>query len=509
MIAVKGSIRTSSKAKHGVALSVVAGVLNILVNIALFPLIVSTIGAAQYGIWLFILILGQFFFYSDLGIGSAIVYFASSARGGNRIFSFDQLISNGTAWATTILVPALPAFLVIAYHYADTHADGAGLNHEQVIALVVIGGVLVATMIIRPFESVLIGSGHLARNIANQVAGNALRTAGVVVFCLSDQGVVAIAAAEAAGLSLGPILAMIYVTRTRIAVVRIADMAIRNVVGLFRYSLKTFAVDVVSVGALSAGTIMVGLISGPAPAAYFALAMKVYNGAGQVITWATAPALPVFSQIWHADPARSKALVRDLLSTVATVSAVCILPIALSSPLWLPHWVGAEGVALGAGACTVIVLVALMSNAILEPAVLACDSFGRPGVAFLPQAVATGLFILLGIPLTQHYGIVGTAVSLAVALWVVQPVWLVILSRTLKMSFRSEILTCYRTPALVLLAGGTLAACADILDVFELGINEAVFTPVGFVLGAAVAVGATSVGRDSIHGSRRLLEMPM
>jgi drug/metabolite transporter (DMT)-like permease len=123
--------------------------------------------------------------------------------------------------------------------------------------------------------------------------------------------------------------------------------------------------------------------------------------------------------------------------------------------------------------------------------------------------VATGLFVLLGIPLTHHYGIVGTAVSLAVALWVVQPVWLVILSRTLKMSLRSDILTCYRTPALVLLVGGTLAACADILDVFELGINEAVFTPVGFVLGAAVVVGATSVGRDALHGSRRLLEMPM
>jgi O-antigen/teichoic acid export membrane protein len=509
MIAVKGSVRKTSKAKHGVAFSVVAGVLNILVNIALFPLIVSTIGAAQYGIWLFILVLGQFFFYSDLGVGSAIVYFASSARGGNRVFSFSQLISNGTAWATAILVPALPVFVLIAYHYADTHAASAGLDHGQVVGLVVIGGLLVSTMIIRPYESLLIGSGHLARNITNQVAGNVLRTVLVISLCLFDQSVVAIAAAEAAGLSLGPVLATIYVTRNRIATVRISAMAIRNVLGLFRYSLKTFAVDIVSVGALSAGTIMVGLISGPAPAAYFALAMKVYNGAGQVITWATAPALPVFSQIWHADPSKSKALVRDLLRSVATVSSVCILPLALSSPIWLPPWVGPEGIALGAGACTVIVLVALMSNAILEPAVLACDSFGRPGVAFLPQAVATGLFVLLGIPLTRQYGIVGTAVSLAVALWVVQPFWLVILSRTLQMSFRSDILTCYRTSALVLLAGGTLAACADIVDVFELGINEAWFTPIGFVLGAVAVVLATSVGRDAIHGSRRLLEMPV
>ena len=58
----------------------------------------------------------------------------------------------------------------------------------------------------------------------------------------------------------------------------------------------------------------------------------------------------------------------------------------------------------------VIVLVALLSNAILEPAVLACDSFGRPGVAFAPQAVSLALFILMGIPLTHSYGIVGTAV---------------------------------------------------------------------------------------------------
>jgi O-antigen/teichoic acid export membrane protein len=174
----------------------------------------------------------------------------------------------------------------------------------------------------------------------------------------------------------------------------------------------------------------------------------------------------------------------------------------------MPHWVGEQGMALGAGACTVLVLVALLSNAILEPTALVCDSFGRPGVAFAPQAVSLGLFILLGIPLTHSYGIVGTAASLAVALWVAQPALLVILSRTLQMSLRRDILACYRTPLLALLIGGAFAACAEAV-VVETRVNEAWFTAVGFLLGAATVMLTMPAGREVIQGSRRLLEMPM
>jgi hypothetical protein len=118
------------------------------------------------------------------------------------------------------------------------------------------------------------------------------------------------------------------------------------------------------------------------------------------------------------------------------------------------------------------------------------------------------LFIALSIPLTQSYGIVGTATSLAVALWIAQPTMLVILSRTLQMSLRSDILTCYRTPALALLVGGAFAACAEAV-VVESPINEGWFTPIGFLVGAAAVMLTMPAGREVIQGSRRLLEMPM
>jgi O-antigen/teichoic acid export membrane protein len=502
------NVRSQARAKHGVALSITAGVLNVLVNIALFPLIISTLGAAEYGIWLFIVAISQYFFYSDLGIGSAIIYYASRARGGNEVFSFDQLISNGVAWASTILFIALPLFLVIAYQYAHFHGSASGLTHGQIFGVILVGGLLLTSIVVRPYESVLIGSGHLALNIANQIAGNALRTILVVTLCLTNANLTAIAAAEAAGLCLGPVLATIYVVRKGIARLHISDVSISNVRGLFRYSLKTFSVDVVSVGALYAGTIMVGLIKGPAPAAYFALAMKVFNGAGQVITWATAPALPVLSQIWHTDPATSRALVRDLLKIVATVGFICIVPIALSSVIWIPHWVADDGLSLGTGACVVIVLVALTSNTILDPVVLACDSFGRPGVVFPAQLASAALFVIIGIPLTRSYGIVGTAAGLAVAMWIVQPLCLLILSRTLNMAFRSDVASCYRLPALVLLVGGALAACAEFVAMV-CGLNGGWFTPLGFLVGAVAAMLIMPVGREAIEGSRRLLELPM
>jgi O-antigen/teichoic acid export membrane protein len=500
--------RSQSSAKHGVALSITAGMLNILVNIALFPLIVSTIGAAQYGIWLVILTLAQFFFYSDLGIGAAIVYYASRARAGKPVFSFDQLISNGIAWVSTILFIALPVFLAVAYQYAHSHSSASGLSQGQVIGVVLIGGLLVASIAIRPFESVLVGSGRLALNIVNQIAGNLLRTILVVTLCLTDANLTAIAAAEAAGLGLGPTLATIYVLRKRIARVRIVDVAPSHVRALFRYSLKTFSVDVASVGTLYAGTIMTGLILGPAPAAYFALAMKVYKGAGQVITWAIAPALPVLTQIWHADPVRSKALIRDLLKVVPTIGFICIVPIALSSVVWLPHLVADGGLAPGVGTCVILVLVALLSNTILDPVVLACDSFGRPGVILPAQVFSAVLFVTTGVPLTSRYGIAGTAAALAIAMWIRQPYCLLMLSRTLNMSFRSDIAPCYLLPAIVALTGGSLAACAGFSAIGS-GLNGGWFAPLGFVVGSAAAILTMPIGREAIQGSRRLLELPM
>jgi O-antigen/teichoic acid export membrane protein len=491
-----------------VGLSVAAGALNIVANIALFPLVVSTIGAAQYGIWLFILALCLYFFYSDLGIGSAIVYFGSRSRAGDQNLTFDQLISNGVAWVSSILVIALPGFAIIAYQYAESHALASGLTHSQVIGVVAVGGLVVVSILIRPYESVLIGSGRLVLDRVNQIAGTAIRTILVVILCITDAGVTAIAAGEAAGLCLPPILAAIYVIRKGIARVRLGEISRSHLRGVFRYSLKSFAVDVVTVGALHAGTIMVGLIRGPAPAAYFALAMRVFNGAGQVITWGTMPVLPVFSQMWQTDRTLSRSLVRDLLTLVATIGCMCVVPIALSAVIWLPYWVADAGLALGVTACVIIVLVALLSTTILQPIVLTCNSFGRPGVIFPAQATSAVMFVIIGVPLTYYHGIAGTAVGLAIAMWIVQPFCLYILARTLNMRFWSEVASCYQLPSIVLVAGGTLAAFGEFVAI-ELGSTGGWFTPVGFLAGASAALLLLPVGRQAVHAGRRLLELPM
>jgi O-antigen/teichoic acid export membrane protein len=501
------TLKDQSSAKHGVALSITAGGLNILASIALFPLVVSTIGAAQYGIWLVLLALCSYFFYSDLGIGSAIVYFASSARGGNQNFSLDQLISNGIAWVSTILVVVLPGFLFIAFQYAQSHAAASGLTHRQVLGVVIVGGVLVTSILFRPYESVLIGTGHLVLDRMNQIAGTVLRVVLVLTLCMTDASVTTIAAAEAAGLCLPPVLAAVYIARKRIARVRFSHIARSSLRRMFGYSIKSFSVDMIGVAMLQAATVMVGIIKGPAPAAYFALAMRVFNGAGQVINWATAPVRPTFSQISHADPTTSKGLVRDLLTVVATIGIICVVPIALSSVIWIRYWIADDGLAFGIGACVVISLVGVMSTTILVPVVLTCDSFGRPGVAFPAVLFSAALFVLLGIPLTTRYGIVGTAISLAIALWVVQPWCLVILSRTLGMAFRSDVASCYRLPVLVLLAGGALAALTEFVAAM-VGLNGGWVAWLGFLVGTA-AVLILPVSREAFEASRRLLELPM
>ena len=492
--------------KHSVALSVLAGLLNIGANIALFPVVVSQIGADQYGIWLFMLALAAYFFYTDIGIGTAIVYFASGARDGKGKFSNDALISNGLAWVCCMIPIVVPVFFVLGYGYARTHGATTGLSVSEELTVALIGCGLVASIALRPYESVLIGSGYMLRDRINQIIGTGLRV--VIILGLLPFGLtlVQVAAAEALGLGIPPLLALIYVRQTKMARFRRSEISRANLRGMFSYSLKSFMVDSVQVATMQAGTLIVGIVGGPASAAYFATATRVYNGAGQVLNWATAPVRPVFSRLSHLDRTTAVVLIKDLLAVVGTVGSVVVIPLALSSVIWVPLWVPDDGVHLGMVACTILMLVALLSRAVQLPVILSGDSFGRPGIAF--PAVLTSAIIVIGsaIPLTMHFGITGAATAVAIGLWAVQP-WCVNALRKSLEPDAPNLLESYKIP-LIVTAAGLVGAGAAALLATVLGLHPGWFTWSGFVIGAGAAL-VSPPGRLVFQHAKTLLNLPM
>ncbi|MDF0530654.1 hypothetical protein P0W64_13840 [Tsukamurella sp. 8F] len=503
MNTVTGGTRSGST-RRGVALSIFAGSLNIIANIAMFPVVVSQIGADDYGIWLFMLAVASYFFYTDIGIGTAIVYFGASARGGDRRFTSDALISNGLAWIGCIAPIAVPAFFTIAFAYAHTH--GTHLTTGTQVTVAVLGASVVASIVFRPFESVLIGSGHVVRDRMNQVVGTAIRVVTVLAMLPFGLTVTQVAAAEATGMILPPVLATAYVLRHRMARPRRSEITRANIRTLFSYSAKSFMVDALLVGTLQAGTVIVGLTRGPASAAYFAMAMRVFNGAGQVLNWATAPIRPAFSRLSQLDRPTAVTLSGDLLTVVATVGVLTIAPLAWATPAWIPLWVPDDGLALGMVATTVLTLVALLARAVQLPVVLSGDSFGRPGLSFPATLGAAVLQVVLGVWLTHSCGIIGAGVAVAAALWITQPWCAYALARAVGPP-PAQMFACLALPATVA-AAGSAAALATAAAAVGMHWPPAWFGWVGYAIGA-IAVMLSPGGRNVVEKARRLLDLPM
>ncbi|WP_197481940.1 hypothetical protein [Rhodococcus sp. HS-D2] len=476
----------TSRVLGGISSSAFAGVALMISGLLLIPLNISTLGADVYGVWLTISVTATVLYYSDLGIGLAIIHYGSQFRARLVTLSYSSLLSCGVVWAFGIWLVVGACFAVISDLLLDSRFEAAGISTFTAGTLIGLGLLLLGALVIKPFESVLISAGYINYQRRSQVAGAVLRVVGTVFACVTFGDVVAVAAAEVVAMLLPPAISAGLVLKFRLATVKWTLVDVSTFRTLFSYSLRSFVTGMVGALVLQAGAIVAAIVGSPADVTYFTAAFRVYNSIRQIISWLTEPFRSMMSRLWRLDPVSAQSSLVLFLFVTYSVTITGCISIALASVDIVSVWLG-ENVPIGAVSLTVSILVmGLVLNVVHIPFIPALDGAGRPGIYFPLQVLWLVMYLAAAIPLGNQYGIVGIAVGLSAPLILLEPLYLWRALSALDLTFERWTWEALIPTAAVVAAGAlTVGALSALGFIYDFDIQ-------GWILGGVFGLGAVA-----------------
>lgn len=447
----------------GILSSAGSGILNLLAGIVLIPIILGTVGAGPYGVWLFISALASYLNYSDLGIGSAMVHFASRHRSGHEERDLRTLLRASLLWVSLVLAVVLPVFATVVYIYLDRGSVSHVVGDANRFPLLATGVVMLAGLVLRPFSSALIGWGHLPTERLYQTLGVITRVVGTLVACLIFRDIIVVACVETAAVILPNVLSAFRVRALQEQISTRRSSAWSAMRYMLSYSGRSFGVSAAGALVLQSGVLILGVTSTPQSVAYYNAAFRVYASIRQLITWVTDPMRSALSRINAASAARAEQVVLGIGLLTAWLVLLGCGALALLAPVIIPLWLGSEAPVELLITTVTVLLVGLIANSFHLPLAPAGDAAGKPGVFLVPQIVWLILSISLTFLLAPSLGALGAALGLTLPLLVVEPsyLWLAVskLGLSIKRWTRSVLL-----PALLpALTAGTTVALAELV----------------------------------------------
>ncbi|PZE90453.1 hypothetical protein DEI95_11895 [Curtobacterium sp. MCBD17_008] len=460
--------------------------MGLIAGIVLLPIIISTVSAEQYGIWLVVSAIAQYLNYSDLGVGTAIVHFGSRARAGGEERDLGAFLQAGLIWNALALVVVAPAFLLVAYLYLWSGKAQDVLTQPEALTLLVVGVAMLGALLLKPFGSALNGAGLLPVERRNQAIGVLVRVVLTLVACLVLRDIVFVAMAEAIAVIVPVCLSWATVRMRKLARMEWAGFPGGTLRYMLSYSVRSFAVNAVGALLLQAGTIAAGVTLRPQDVTYYNAAFRVYTSVRQLIGWANDPFRPALSRLNVAAPAEARRALLSICFVTLSLSVVGCAVLMIAAEDVVRIWLG-PGVPVNTIAVAMVVLLAgLMINAIHLPLIPAADAAGAPGVFFVPQLAWMVLTVGGSLFFGAVFGLPGIALGLTLPLIVIEPFYLVRAARVLRFTLLDWTRAVAR-PVLILAAGGGAAVGVWLLAATVSNLHgSGILNATAFLIGSGV-----------------------
>lgn len=484
----------------GISFSALAGIASLAAGVLLLPVVLVTVGPSAYGVWLFLLAAASFLFFLDFGVGIAVIHFLSRSRSADKTVDPSAVASTAHAWATVACLLAISIQIVISMNYLENGHRSISSNEYQVLVVCCLA--LLATMSIRPMSSVLFGSGFLHIERINQLAGVAVRVLGTLAACFFGWGIIGVAIAETAALTLPTILSAAKAHRMNLVSVSWRHISKGDLKIMLSYSLKSFSVSIVGASILQFGTLIIGVLGSSDEVAFYNAAFRIYISVRQAIGWLTDPFRSVLSRLYVKDERAASKVLYDLLLVSFMTSAFGCSLLVVTLPVVLDIWLGETVPIAEVTATASALLVGLIFNSIHIPLVPASDAAGSPGAFLLHQVLWLAAFAGLSAAFFPLLGILGVALAMTVPLPLLELAYLFTARRTVKLTFTDWYSRVVR-PVLPVLLLGLLAFGAVALRTDKLFVTA---TGIGFLVAAFSAVYLTrrKWSYRSVLGSLRI-----
>ena len=408
----------------GVVSSVALGVTSIGANVLLLPIVVLSVGAAEYGVWLFLVSLITYGAYADLGTGTALSHFLANERGGLSPQSSRRWVPAASTISCLAFIAAALAFVPLSALFIQGSSADPALLIPVAIGL--------TSVLFKPASAILQGAGHyvLDRNLG--LVAVVLRAGGTLTVCLVWPTIFAVALVEAIAIALPGLLAVPFAIRALRKRARTAKESMRERAGdLLSYGVRSLSVSLLGVTILQGGTIFLGIFGNPTAVTWWNASFRIYTACRQASTWVIAPFLPALTRLMATDATQAMKVVKAVTIAAVTATGVVVgatVPIAQELAT---VWLGPEApVELISGVLCVL-LIGLTLNTFHVPMTLAGDAVGRPGVFFGPQLAWLFGYAALAYPFYAAWGIVGLALALSAPLPVVELLYVLRASQAL------------------------------------------------------------------------------
>ena len=414
----------SRAAVRGVYASYLNFAVGLLLSFGLTPIILSSLGPADYGLWTIFTALNGYFLLADFGLTTSVMKYTAEYVATGKVESLNRLLS------AVMLVFVGASVLLFALALALVWVIPAWFGIEPSNAAVAQWSFL---MIVASAALTLV-VGALANVISGHERIDAVKmTASVLMLVNAALSV----AALRAGLGLiGLSAAMLFTSAAAIALYgrfirragwsvrfwpRRGDLSVLNAV--WPYSLRTVGLGLTSRILYQTDSVVIGSFMGAPAVTPYAIAYKLCFTATYAFSQISSAMLPTFSRL-SAIGARKELAAAYLVIT--RVSMGVMVPIAIGLGFlgqdFIEGWVGRDGV----GPLPVLLLLVAMDfvHAVGTPAGLMLQGIGRNKAFIYAETANAVLNLSLSLLLVRPLGTLGVAIGtlaahLSTSAWVV------------------------------------------------------------------------------------------
>ncbi|WP_397518152.1 oligosaccharide flippase family protein [Rhodococcus pyridinivorans] len=398
---------------RSVTSSAFLGIASLLAGVLLLPVAINKIGSVEYGFWILLTTMTVYLYQADLGMGSAVVRFASAAHANEDRHGLSSIACSSLAWMSGVGFLVAPIVGLGGFWLLRWRASSS-IEPTDILLLSCLSAGVLLVLGLRAFSALLQAVGLWATERQYQLVGLFIRVVGTLVICFYAPSIAAIAITEASAMILPSLIAAIKIYRMDLIDIRFSLVTTRRIRELLHYSVRSFAVGAIGTAIIQVGTVISGLVLPAGQVAYYSAILRVYLAVRQAITWVVDPFLPVLSKRYEYDRSSIQALSLNLISASSLVGVVGSVALLIATPDLLQYWLGKSAPLDSASIGLRFMLLAMAVNCLHIGSVSALNAVGMPGAFLRLHVVWLVSTSILCLGLGYRFGMVGISLGNAV-----------------------------------------------------------------------------------------------
>jgi O-antigen/teichoic acid export membrane protein len=407
---------TKRLAIRGVIFNWVGIVVAMVISFVVTPILIRGLGNEAYGIWSIVMSFTSYYLLADLGLRGAATKYISQFEAVNDQKQVSQVIVTSLgvfsmiSVAVLLIVGCVAVIFPIVFYAEDQNASMV----RWVVMLT--GASVCIVMLGQIFDATLVAMKRFDLSNITAIGTQTLQAIMVAVAATSGGGLLAMSWVILA-VSVLQQLCRYAFARRALGEVSLSPTYFESKMlrTLLRFGLLNSAHGIARTVTAAAGSIIVGIILGPAMVTFYVIAESLVGKLSQLSVGITGPLMPVASQL--DSQGRQKELVHAFILGSRALLALALMLATILLTLGLPLiglWIGPEYVS-----SAFPVLCLLVPAMILQMTSNAAKSvlMGMNHVAFIAAAGAIDVFLTLtlGSIFVKTLGLVGMAYAILFA----------------------------------------------------------------------------------------------